>query len=160
VTDTTTQPDPSAAGQPEDAPKASVPRRSTGGLGGKVLAELQEIAGGLDIAGASKMRKGELIDAIKAAQGGSDTNASTKTPNDDSAKAEAEQVVTPKASDAGEKPDADDKPEAKSDDGPKDEQKSDGGRNRNQGGGNRGQGGNRILQPGRGIPCPALQVPG
>src|SRR5688500_16506940 len=105
VTDTTTQPDPSAAGQPEDAPKASAPRRSAGGLGGKVLAELQEIAGGLNIAGASKMRKGELIDAIKAAQGGSDTTASTKAPDADPAKAEAQQVSP---GDADTKPDTDD----------------------------------------------------
>ena len=53
VTDTTTQPDPSAAEQPEQGAKTtSAPRRSTGGLGGKVLAELQEIAAGLDISGA------------------------------------------------------------------------------------------------------------
>ena len=84
VTDTTTQPDPSAAEQPEqDAPKTSAPRRSAGGLGGKVLAELQEIASGLDISGASKMRKGELIDAIKAAQGQGATTPKAK-PNGDS----------------------------------------------------------------------------
>src|SRR5687768_2480642 len=91
VTDTKTQPP--AAEQPNSAPAAeqpssaksssaeepeqdgkttSAPRRSAGGLGGKVLAELQEIAAGLDISGASKMRKGELIDAIKAARGEED----------------------------------------------------------------------------------------
>jgi transcription termination factor Rho len=50
--------------------KASTPRKRTGGgLGSKVLSELQEIAGELNIQGASKLRKGELIDAIKAARG-------------------------------------------------------------------------------------------
>ncbi len=45
-------------------------RRSSGGaLGGKVIAELQEIAAELGIAGATSMRKGALIDAIKAARG-------------------------------------------------------------------------------------------
>jgi transcription termination factor Rho len=44
------------------------PARRSGALGGKVLAELQEIASGLGIDG-SGMRKGQLIDAIKAARG-------------------------------------------------------------------------------------------
>ncbi len=52
------------------AEPAKTPARKSGGaLGGKVLAELQEIAAGLGIGGAKKMRKGELIDAIKAARG-------------------------------------------------------------------------------------------
>ena len=97
MTDTTTQPDPSAAGQPEYAPKASAPRRSAGGLGGKVLAELQEIAGGLNIAGASKMRKGELIDAILDRQSGADTGT-------DDADADSVDVAeAPDAADAEEK---------------------------------------------------------
>nr|WP_217361614.1 transcription termination factor Rho [Aeromicrobium stalagmiti] len=45
-------------------------------MGGKVLAELQEIAADLGIAGAEKMRKGALIDAIKIARG--DAGTSTK----------------------------------------------------------------------------------
>ncbi|RLV56814.1 transcription termination factor Rho [Aeromicrobium phragmitis] len=51
----------------EAAPKKPA-RKSGGSLGGKVLAELQEIAAGLGIDG-SKMRKGQLIDAIKEARG-------------------------------------------------------------------------------------------
>ncbi len=43
-------------------------RRTSGGLGGKVLAELQQIASELGIDGAG-MRKGALIDAIKVARG-------------------------------------------------------------------------------------------
>ena len=160
VTDTTTQPpaaeqpnsaQSSAAEQPEqDAKTTSAPRRSTGGLGGKVLAELQEIAAGLDISGASKMRKGELIDAIKAAQGQSATTPKTKTPDGDSAKESTdEQDENVPATDA-EKPESksDDraKDEPKSDDGAQNDQKNDGGRNRNQdrnqgGGNNRNQGG-------------------
>ena len=137
----------SAAEQPEqDAPKTSAPRRSTGGLGGKVLAELQEIAAGLDISGASKMRKGELIDAIKAAQGQSETTTKTKTPSGDSAKeSKGDQDEKASAPDADEKSTSksdDAKDEPKKDDGPKDDQKNGGGRNRNQGGGgNRNQGG-------------------
>jgi transcription termination factor Rho len=74
VTDTTTT---SAASTPPDAPAATAaPKRTGGGLGGKVLAELQEIASELGITGAEKMRKGALIDAIKIARG--DAGTSTK----------------------------------------------------------------------------------
>ncbi|MCW2768822.1 MAG: transcription termination factor Rho [Aeromicrobium sp.] len=58
------------------APAAAAPRKTGGSLGGKVLAELQEIAAGLGISGAEKMRKGALIDAIKIARG--DAGTSTK----------------------------------------------------------------------------------
>ena len=60
-------PSPEADSTEASAPAA--PKKSGGGLGGKVLAELQEIAADLKIDGASSMRKGELIDAIKAARG-------------------------------------------------------------------------------------------
>ncbi|MFC5678068.1 transcription termination factor Rho [Aeromicrobium endophyticum] len=74
MTDTTTTP---AASTPPDAPAATAaPKRTGGGLGGKVLAELQEIASELGITGAEKMRKGALIDAIKIARG--DAGTSTK----------------------------------------------------------------------------------
>jgi transcription termination factor Rho len=74
VTDTTTT---SAASTPPDAPAATAaPKRTGGGLGGKVLAELQEIASELGVTGAEKMRKGALIDAIKIARG--DAGTSTK----------------------------------------------------------------------------------
>lgn len=59
---------PASSEQPADAP-AKPARRSGGALGGKVLAELREIAAGLGIDDAGKLRKGELIDAIKAARG-------------------------------------------------------------------------------------------
>ena len=66
------------------APKKSGAK--SGGLGGKVLAELQEIAADLNISGASGMRKGELIDAIKAARGdAAPAKAPTKAAKDDSA---------------------------------------------------------------------------
>jgi len=71
VTDTTTTPDASTPATATDAPK-----RTGGSLGGKVLAELQEIASELGITGAEKMRKGALIDAIKIARG--DAGTSTK----------------------------------------------------------------------------------
>jgi transcription termination factor Rho len=70
VTDTTTAP----------APATSSRRRSGTGLNGMVLAELQQLAGGLGIKGTGRMRKSALIEAITAAQGGAarpDTAASS-----------------------------------------------------------------------------------
>jgi transcription termination factor Rho len=67
VTESTTV-DPTPADGADQAP-AKAPRKSGGALGGKVIAELQEIAAGLGIEGAAKMRKGQLIDAIKTARG-------------------------------------------------------------------------------------------
>ena len=147
MTDTTTQP---GASQPDASAKdgASTPRRSGGGLGGKVLAELQEIAGGLGISGASKMRKGELIDAIKAAESGSapSTDSGAKAPNGAAAAPSDEKPDDDSDDKAG-----DDKPQQKSDDAGQ----GGGNRNRNQqgganqGGGNRNQGnqgGNRNQQ--------------
>src|SRR3954464_2324239 len=45
-------------------------RRSAGGLAGKLLPELQQIAGDLGITGTARMRKSELIAAIQERQGG------------------------------------------------------------------------------------------
>jgi transcription termination factor Rho len=45
-------------------------RRRAGGLDGMVLTELQQLAGSLGISGTGRMRKGQLVDAIRAAQGG------------------------------------------------------------------------------------------
>src|SRR5690242_13501901 len=73
VTETTITPESST---PAADAAATAPRKTSGGLGGKVLAELQEIAGELGITGADKMRKGALIDAIKIARG--DAGTSTK----------------------------------------------------------------------------------
>ncbi|MEJ7635172.1 transcription termination factor Rho [Aeromicrobium sp.] len=73
MTETTITPESSA---PAADAVAAAPRKTGGGLGGKVLAELQDIAGELGIDGAAKMRKGALIDAIKIARG--DAGTSTK----------------------------------------------------------------------------------
>ncbi|PZF85785.1 transcription termination factor Rho [Jiangella anatolica] len=54
-----------------DATAAKRPaRRRAAGLEGMVLAELQQLAGGLGLKGTGRMRKGELVEAIKAAQSG------------------------------------------------------------------------------------------
>ena len=148
MTDTTTPETPAAeqleaasAEQPEqDAPTkvaASAPRRSAGGLGGKVLAELQEIAGELGIAGASKMRKGELIDAIKAAQGSEPAPKKASTAKADDAK--DDDAKDDDATKTGDRPD-DRRSGDQDDDG--DGDRNQGNRNQNNGRnqGNRNQG--------------------
>jgi transcription termination factor Rho len=94
VSDKTTEAVESPA--PEAAPEAdstetpaqqAAPKKSGGGLGGKVLAELQEIAAELKIDGASNMRKGELIDAIKAARGDAKSAGAPSSKADEPAEA-------------------------------------------------------------------------
>ena len=80
MTDTTTAP----------APATPSRRRSGTGLNGMVLAELQQLAGGLGIKGTGRMRKSALIEAISAAQGGGTSRpdaaaSSTPTPAPESA---------------------------------------------------------------------------
>ena len=67
-------------------------RRSGGGLSGMVLAELQQVAGGLGIKGTGRMRKGQLIEAIQNAQsgnGGAPTPAPADSAPADSAPSDA-----------------------------------------------------------------------
>ncbi|MDR7086418.1 transcription termination factor Rho [Aeromicrobium panaciterrae] len=126
MTETSTTPDPIAVDAATETPK-----KSGGGLGGKVLAELQDIAGGLGIDGAPGMRKGALIDAIKTARG---ENAPAKAEKAD-APAKAEKADSAPKSDASE-PKAD---APKKDDESKDDSDSDGGNNRNRNQNNRNQ---------------------
>ena len=86
-----------------DAPVAKTPRRTGGALGGKVIAELQEIASGLGITGTEKMRKNQLIDAIKTARGETPPAAAPKAeapkqsaPKEDAPKAESSKSDAPK----------------------------------------------------------------
>ncbi|HLK95917.1 MAG TPA: Rho termination factor N-terminal domain-containing protein, partial [Nocardioidaceae bacterium] len=71
MTDTsTTSPPADVAGDGTTTPASTGTsrRRSGGGLNGMVLAELQQVAGGLGIKGTTRMRKSQLIEAIGAAQ--------------------------------------------------------------------------------------------
>ncbi|GGU16650.1 transcription termination factor Rho [Nocardioides albus] len=51
------------------APEPNAAPKKRGGLGGMLLADLKAMANGMGIAGANSMKKAQLIDAIKAAQG-------------------------------------------------------------------------------------------
>ena len=65
-------PEPSANDAEAPAATDKPKRRRAPGLNGMVLAELQQLAGSLGISGTGRMRKGQLIEAIQAAQGGAD----------------------------------------------------------------------------------------
>ncbi|WP_332642885.1 transcription termination factor Rho [Aeromicrobium sp.] len=152
MTETSTTPDPIAVDTATETPK-----KSGGGLGGKVLAELQDIAGGLGIDGAPGMRKGALIDAIKTARG---ENAPANVDKAD-APAKSEKADAPAKSEKADAPVKSEKNDVKSDaaegdapsksDESKDDANDDGGnqnnnrnRNRNQNtGNNQGGGGNQ-----------------
>jgi transcription termination factor Rho len=85
-----------------EAGSAASRRKSGGGLSGKVLAELQQIASGLGIKGAGRMRKGQLIEAIQAAQSGSSDSASAGTTTADQTRTSTSETTT--------KPDSTDSP--------------------------------------------------
>jgi transcription termination factor Rho len=57
------------------ASTASKAKRRSGGLSGMVLPELQAVAADLGISGTARMRKGQLIEAIKERQGGGAASA-------------------------------------------------------------------------------------
>jgi transcription termination factor Rho len=59
----------SDASAPATGAAAPKRRRAGTGLEGMVLAELQQLASGLGIKGTARLRKSQLIDTIKAAQG-------------------------------------------------------------------------------------------
>jgi transcription termination factor Rho len=70
---------PADGGTPETKPARRTPRKAGGGLSGMVLAELQGLASELGISGTGRMRKGQLIEAIKERQSGG-TGAPAQAP--------------------------------------------------------------------------------
>ncbi|QIK75905.1 transcription termination factor Rho [Nocardioides piscis] len=62
-----------------DSPTAKKPAKK-GGLSSMLLADLKSMAGGLGIAGAGSMKKAQLVDAIKSAQGGARPAKAEATP--------------------------------------------------------------------------------
>ncbi|MGZ4591237.1 MAG: Rho termination factor N-terminal domain-containing protein, partial [Actinomycetes bacterium] len=70
MSDTTTVLDAPAEGVSGDTSATPAKRKRAAGLSGMVLAELQSLAGELGISGTGRMRKGQLIEAIKERQGG------------------------------------------------------------------------------------------
>jgi transcription termination factor Rho len=101
VSDTTTVLDAPSSGAPQDSTSPTAkPRKRAAGLSGMVLAELQSVAGELGISGTARMRKGQLIEAIKERQdGGGDSAPQSRATRTRSAAADAVPAEAP--SDAG-----------------------------------------------------------
>ncbi|WP_371527150.1 transcription termination factor Rho [Streptomyces sp. NBC_01283] len=77
-----------ASAAPATGASAGSRRRRGTGLDGMVLAELQQVASGLGIKGTARMRKSQLIEVIKEAQGGGGAPAKAATPSASSAETE------------------------------------------------------------------------
>jgi transcription termination factor Rho len=73
---------PDATGSPDTTPAPAPKRRRTTGTGlnSMVLAELQQLASGLGISGTGRMRKSQLIEAIKEKSGGDPLLAASAQP--------------------------------------------------------------------------------
>jgi transcription termination factor Rho len=119
-------------------PAAETPRRRRGsGLSAMLLPELKQLAGGLGIKGAGTMRKGQLIEAIQAAQGkapqgGPKSAAPKSTPkNAESNKDSADKPPSGSASQQA--------PESRTDRGDQQARDRDDRRGQQGGGDNRGQ---------------------
>ncbi len=69
----------SAAGTTASESGNGKTRRKSGGLSTMVLAELQQVASSLGIPGTTRLRKGELVAAITAAQSGGTAPSSSRT---------------------------------------------------------------------------------
>ncbi len=90
----------------DDSPRESggetTTKRRTGGLNGMVLAELQQMASGLGIQGTARMRKGQLVEAITAAQSGGSGRAQSSAPAAESATADPRPATEPATDTAAE----------------------------------------------------------
>lgn len=109
------------AGDPTSAP-GKAPRRRGTGLNAMVLPELQQIASGLGIKGVGKMRKGALIEAIQAAQGGGSPAPAAATPAPQASPAPATEKPRSETPVRQDKP-RDEKPQR--DEKPRDEKRGD-----------------------------------
>ncbi len=131
----------------QDAASASgaAPKKRGGGLNSMLIADLKQMAGGMGISGAGKMKKAELVDAIKAAQSGGRAGGGAAKAEPKSEKTDKpEKTDRPERADRPEKAEKKSEPKAEetsrrddSDRDDRDESGEDRQRNRdNQGGGN------------------------
>jgi transcription termination factor Rho len=90
--------DASTADVSDSATAGSRPRRRQAGLAGMVLPELQELAASLGITGTARMRKGDLVAAIKEKQGETSVTSEPAAPAAKTRRAARRPAGTPTAS--------------------------------------------------------------
>ncbi len=78
----------------------STPKKRSGGLNSMLIADLKSMAQGMGISGASTMKKAQLVEAIKASQGGSSAGAAAEKPARRARGAEAPAADAPAAESA------------------------------------------------------------
>jgi transcription termination factor Rho len=137
----------STSGQDAASESGAAPKKRGGGLNSMLIADLKQMAGGMGISGSGKMKKAQLVDAIKAAQSGGRAGggaAKAEPKSETKSETKKEKKAEPKAEEtAGEtQGDSDDRPvrtprqEAREDSERDDSDDQDRQRNRDQGGGN------------------------
>ncbi|MFC4783765.1 transcription termination factor Rho [Nocardioides sp. MAHUQ-72] len=107
------------------APEASAgaPKKRGGGLNSMLIADLKAMAGGMGIPGAGTMKKAQLIEAIKAAQGAAPQRSQ---PRDAGADRPARRASAKTADGSGETPAAEDRqPAQQREEKPRDEKQRD-----------------------------------
>jgi transcription termination factor Rho len=99
--DTPAAGDTAAATKPARKQAAKPAGKRGAGLSGMVLAELQGLAAELGISGTARMRKGQLIEAIKERQGGAGAASTDDTPRERAAETNGQQAETGAAEQPG-----------------------------------------------------------
>ena len=111
----------STSGQDAASASGAAPKKRGGGLNSMLIADLKQMAGGMGISGAGKMKKAELVDAIKAAQSGGRAGGAAKSePRDqpkDAPKARAPKSDEPAKADEKTDEKAESRPDSADQDG-------------------------------------------
>ncbi|MCZ3389494.1 MAG: transcription termination factor Rho [Actinomycetia bacterium] len=97
------------------ATEGATSRRKSPGLSGMVLAELQTVASGLGITGTTRMRKGELIEAIREKQGQTAPARGASSDSDKGTRASTRKPKTVARTDSPDSPDRADSSEQNGD---------------------------------------------
>ena len=89
------------------------PRKRGGGLNAMLIADLKAMASGMGIAGSGSMKKAQLVEAIKAAQGGSRPSGQQAARSGEATSNDGKPAVSTAAGDGRERSEAPDKPSDK-----------------------------------------------
>jgi transcription termination factor Rho len=79
-----------------DAGTAAAPKKKSGGLNTMLLADLKSMAGGLGIRGTGSMKKAQLVEAIKAAQSGGQSQPKSESKSRSKGEPKSESTAEPR----------------------------------------------------------------